>query len=242
MKLLKTVAAKGLNQIKKAYIAPKLEVKHVKTSELKLKEGLTQDVFQSSGVKHRDNRGRHKKFVISKEEFVKLKQECGGDVSKVAQRIGCSRNVAFCMQREFGLAGKPVSEVSKEVFENLIKEGKSRQEIADFFGRTVSHINRILRKYGLSKSFNIASSEELIKKMLSEGKTHAQIADKLGCATSYVSKLVSDLGLTPKKVYIQTLERLVKSGMSDAEIAKELKCSPKTVPLLKKRYKLSSNN
>lgn len=186
---------------------------------------------------------------------IEIIEESGYDnlFNKLQKEFGCDYEVVKKSLVEFDVK-TPRSIKKKDrdpIILKMFKDGKTREEIAEYFGVKKQVVDKSLRAQGVklkrdvTKNNNPNSKPELrkhrvnyIKKELSEGKKSTEIANELGISYSYLRKIINDEGIStplPKKVHpnrenlINESKALYEAGFSAARIGEVLGIAHTTV-------------
>lgn len=136
------------------------------------------------------------------------------------------------------------NELKYEEILKFIKDGKTRQQVADFYEVSLSTIKRFLSKHKISIKKTVDRNKVL--EMYNSNKTDKQIAKELQCSLVTIRKIIKDLGLSStseinKQKSKEKFLELYNKGYNDTEISKILGVNHVTIKNWREGMNLNSN-
>ena len=168
-------------------------------------------------------------------------QEAGvSNNSVLAEIFGIPEYVLSKLLRDFGLSDNTSYltriandgiEITQEALEKMLKEGKSRTQIAEEFGVTMGRITKKMDEYGLDytvlprRAKQVLPDNFSLSTMLKKGVTLEEIADDYDISVEALKNHIKKEGILAYKNVPMAHEKisdLAEKGYSVKEIAKKL--------------------
>lgn len=118
--------------------------------------------------------------------------------------------------------------IEKEVIFKFMQEGKTLEDLAKFYGVSVSSACRLIKKMGIEWKHSKIISKDELQVLLDKNISVKDIAIQYGCSGSYISKLIGSYGLERQKSYLKVLpyiNKVLKNEVNQKEVADELNVS-----------------
>ena len=132
--------------------------------------------------------------------------------------------------------------ISKEDIEQAMKTCSTREQLANYFGVSLSTIKRRLKEFNLS-TFKRVFSEEEFERYYKEGLTDAEIARRLNVSNATISNYRNSLNLKSNFSYNRDLlrEKILKSNLTEEELSDQLGIDIRVITYFKTEPKIDSS-
>ena len=195
---------------------------------------------------------------ITKEQVLNLRA-AGLAEKNIAKELGVSLSYYYKQLRQLGISKKlsdyneELNKISKDKFEELVKQKFSILEICNYFKITTTAYYNLLKKFDLRSYMHGAASKVITKKMLQElvdaKLPIEEICKKLSISKSVYFKLVQKLDIQTEykkskeqvaKVTKEDIINLIESGKTYPEIAEILNIAQPTLQRLVTKFKIKT--
>lgn len=135
------------------------------------------------------------------------------------------------------------NKISLSKLEQYLAEGLTKKEIAEQFGVSVSTISRII------KNFGIETPNQRIKKNIdailmpytTQNPTLSQIIEETGLSEYMIKKWYNEkFSASPYKMKLNATINLLKSDLTNKEIAERMQLSINTIKYFRQKYNLGN--
>jgi transposase-like protein len=149
--------------------------------------------------------------------------------------------------------GKPLAIPQRCASElrSMVEAGATTTELARYFGVNESTVGKATRRFGIERSRCLVTDAAALRALIDQGLTYDEIVVALGVSKTSVASAVKRFGLprprlpvptrTPEVVDFDRLAELVRSGMTDRDIAAEFGVNADKVRGWRKRFSLPKN-
>lgn len=135
--------------------------------------------------------------------------------------------------------------IPKVKLETCLKEGKSVAEVAAMFGVSEGKIYRLIKYFGLStpkyKNYNCSNVNAILEPYLGQPLSIRKLMDLTGLSKYTISKWYMDkYSASPSNLRHRQVEELLKTDLTNKEIAELMNMSQNTVCAIRQRLKLGN--
>ena len=202
--------------------------------------------------------GVKKGVPITKEQVLNLRAT-GLAEKNIAKELGVSLAYYYKQLKQLGISKKlsdyneELNKISKDKFEELLKQKFSILEICNYFKITTTAYYNLLKKFDLRSYMHGAASKVITKKILQElvdaKLPIEEICKKLSISKSVYFKLVQKLDIQTEykkskeqvaKVTKEDIINLIESGKTYPEIAEILNIAQPTLQRLVTKFKIKT--
>ena len=202
--------------------------------------------------------GGKKGIIITKEQVLNLRNS-GFAEKKIAEELGVSLAYYYKQLKKLGLPSKlsnyndELNKISKEKFEELLKQHFSILDICKYFKITTTAYYNLIKKFDLKNYMHGANSKVITKNMLQELVDNKlppeEICKRLNISQSVYYKLLQKLDIQTEykkskervaKVKKEDIINLIESGKTYPEIAEILGIAQPTLQRLITKLKIST--
>ena len=193
--------------------------------------------------------------MIRKEDIIEM-YEAGAKKNQLAEIFGVPEYIIEKTLRRFGLSGYKQSltelvsdqvDITPQLLRKLIKEGKTRTQIAEELGVLPERITQCLNEFNIPFTGNILRASDVLPdattlRSMSKDITVEDIAKKYGLSSSDVTDHFYKLGIFNFKrapYLYEKIEDLIEKGYSINEISKILKKSTEEIRKCMSIYRIS---
>jgi len=165
----------------------------------------------------------------------------GKTIEQIVQTLGVStRQVWKARQRlDTTSPNNPTPKVDPQKLRELIAAGKTRPELAAYFGCSLDAISRARKRAGLPPDTRHHGRPAIInrnevRRLTEAGHTASQIAETLKCSKQGVERVRHELGIKGKYQQLppekrERIEAAIRDGWSQAEICRTLNVDVETM-------------
>ena len=133
--------------------------------------------------------------------------------------------------------------ISLSRLEQYLAEGLTKKEIAEKFGVSTSTISRLIKNFGIETPGKKIKEniDEVLMPYTTQNSSLRQITQETGLSAYMVNKWYKDkFSSSPHKMKLNTTIELLKSDLTNKEIAEKMQLSINTVKYFRQKYHLGN--